>query len=166
MGTPKRKTTPVDVKALLLHEAGYRCANPACRTILTIEIHHLDQVSEGGPNAPENLVALCPNCHTLHHAGTLTLSSLRSWKFLLLALNEAFDRKLVDLVLALHKVKAVHVSGDGILQCSPGIASGLILVETRRHSDDYWVSLSDKGRRFVQAWEEGDQRAAVESIAP
>lgn len=166
MGTSNRKATPVDVKALVLHEAGYRCANPACRTILTIEIHHLDRVSEGGSNTPENLVALCPNCHALHHKGTITLSSLRSWKFLLLALNEAFDRKLVDLVLALHKIREVRVSGDGVLQCSPGIASGLINVETRRHSDDYWVSLSDKGRCFVHAWQQGDQRAAVKSIVP
>jgi len=166
MVTQKRKTTPVDVKTLVLHEAGYRCANPTCRTILTIEIHHLDRVAEGGSNAPDNLIALCPNCHNLHHAGTITLSSLRSWKLLLLALNEAFDRKLVDLLLALNKVNDVHVSGDGVLQCSPGIASGLILLERRRHSDDYWVSLSEKGRRFVQAWEKGDQRAAVESISP
>lgn len=166
MANSKRKQTPVDVKALVLHEAGYRCANPACRTILTIEIHHLDQVSDGGSNTPENLLALCPNCHSLHHAGTIPLQSLRAWKYLLLALNEAFDRKLVDLVLTLHKVKEIHVSGDGVFQCSPGIASDLIRLETRQHSDDYWVSLSEKGRRFVQAWEQGDQRAAVEAVAP
>lgn len=166
MSISRRKKPPVDVKSLILHEAGYRCANPACRTILTIEIHHLDQVSEGGGNEPENLIALCPNCHTLHHSGTITLTSLRAWKLLLLALNEAFDRKLVDMVLTLHKEKELHVSGDGVLQCSPGIASGLILLEKRRHSDDYWVSLTEKGHRFVQAWEEGDQRAAVEAITP
>jgi hypothetical protein len=162
----KRKPTPVDVKALVLHEAGYRCANPACHTILTIEIHHLDRVSDCGSNNPENLLALCPNCHSLHHAGTIPLPSLRAWKFLLLALNEAFDRKLVDLVLTLHKVKEVHVSGDGVLQCSPGIASGLIRIETRQHSDDYWASLSEKGHRFVQGWIQGDQRTAVETLSP
>lgn len=166
MATAKRKPTPVDVKVLVLHEAGYRCANPACRTILTIEIHHLDHVSDGGSNTPENLLALCPNCHSLHHAGTIPLSSLRAWKFLLLALNEAFDRKLVDVILTLKKVTEVHVSGDGVLQCSAGIASGLIRLETRQHSDDYWVSLTEKGHRFVQAWEQGDQHAAVEALAP
>jgi hypothetical protein len=149
MATSKRKPIPADIKALVLHEAGYRCANPTCRTILTIEIHHLDQVSAGGTNTPENLPALCPNCHSLHHAGTISLSSLRAWKFLLLALNEAFDRKLVDLILMLNRVNEVHVSRDGVLQCSAGIASGLIGLETRQHSDDYWVSLTEKGRGFV-----------------
>jgi hypothetical protein len=161
----KRKPTPVDVKALVLHEAGYRCANPTCRTILTIEIHHLDQVSVGGSNEPENLIALCPNCHTLHHAGAIPLASLRAWKHLLLALNEAFDRRLADLVLTLQKVKELHVSGDGVIHCSPGIAAGLIRLESRAHSDDYWVSLTKKGHRFVEAWERGDQDAAVGALA-
>lgn len=161
----KRKPTSVDIKALVLHEAGYRCANPTCRTIITIEIHHLEQVSDGGSNTPENLLALCPNCHALHHGGTIPVSSLRAWKFLLLALNEGFDRRLADLLLTLNKVDEVHVSGDGVLQCSPGIASGLIRLETRQHSDDYWVSLSERGHCFVQAWEQGNQRAAVEALA-
>lgn len=158
----KRKSLAIDVKTQALHEAGYRCSNPACRTILTIEIHHLDQVSEGGSNEVENLLALCPNCHTLHHNGGIPLSSLRAWKFLLLALNDAFDKRLADLLLALAKVKEVHVSGDGVLQCASGIASGLVKLQTKMHSDDYWVSLTEKGARFVEAWKRGDQNAAVD----
>jgi predicted HNH restriction endonuclease len=35
-----------------------------------IEVHHLRMISEGGSDIPENVVALCPNCHRkMHHAG-------------------------------------------------------------------------------------------------
>lgn len=94
--------------------------------VLTIEIHHLEQVADGGLNEPANLLPLCPNCHTLHHKGVIPIASLRAWKHLLLALNQAFDARLIDLLLSLKKLGRVWVSGDGVLQCSPGIASGLI----------------------------------------
>ena len=161
MPPSKRQSIATDTKALVLHECGYRCANPVCRTILTIEIHHLEQVSDGGNSEPQNLLPLCPNCHTLHHRGVITQTSLRAWKHLLLALNQAFDTKLVDLLLTLHKLKAIVVTGDGILQCAPGIAAGLIITRERQLSDDYWVSLSKRGLAFVEGWERGDQSAAI-----
>lgn len=34
-----------------------------------LEVHHLIPMSEGGPDTPDNVVALCPNCHrSLHYA--------------------------------------------------------------------------------------------------
>ena len=32
---------PLDVRRLVLHEAGYTCSTPACRYPLTLDIHHL-----------------------------------------------------------------------------------------------------------------------------
>jgi hypothetical protein len=129
--------------------------------VLTIEIHHLEQVSEGGTNEPSNLLPLCPNCHTLHHTGIIPIASLRTWKHLLLALNQAFDTRLIDLLLTLDKLVRVWVTGDGVLQCSPGIASGLIKVETKVAADNYVVSLTAKGQRFVSEWAAGNEQAAI-----
>ena len=103
----KRRSIPVDVQHLVLHEAGYKCANPVCRTILTLDIHHLVPVADDGGNAPDNLLALCPNCHALHHRAEIPADSIRAWKMLLLALNEAYDRRSVDLLLALDKCGAL-----------------------------------------------------------
>ena len=158
---PSRKTVPVDAKALVLHEGGYRCANPACRMVLTLDVHHLDQVSDGGANEPANLLALCPNCHALHHRGTIPVASLRAWKHLLLALNHAFDNRLVDLLLTLSQHERIWVSGDGVLRCAAGIASGLISVETRVNADNYFVCLTPKGRTFVAEWKAGNETAAI-----
>ncbi len=32
-----------------------------------LNIHHVHRVADGGGNSPQNLVILCPNCHSLAH---------------------------------------------------------------------------------------------------
>jgi hypothetical protein len=161
--SPTRKAIPISVRQLALHEAGYRCANPCCRTILTLDLHHLDYVSEGGKDISENLLALCPNCHELHHRGHIPTESLRAWKFTLLALNEAFDRRSVDMLLALAKMNHIGLSGDGILMCAPLIASDLvqhhILVSHAAglSGATYAISLTERGKAFLEAWKAGRQ---------
>ena len=34
-----------------------------------LEVHHLRRVADGGPDKPENVVAICPNCHREVHHG-------------------------------------------------------------------------------------------------
>ncbi|EMA38532.1 HNH endonuclease [Halobiforma nitratireducens] len=34
-----------------------------------LEVHHLTRRSDGGPDAPANVIALCPNCHRRVHEG-------------------------------------------------------------------------------------------------
>lgn len=155
-----RKSIPVDVRSRVLHEAGFKCANPVCRTILTYEIHHLDRVTDGGSNNADNLIALCPNCHTLHHMGVIPLASLRAWKMILLSVNEAYDRKSVDILLALDKVEMLYLSGDGLLECAPLVAGGLLQIgEPYRRTYD--VQLSSRGKRMIEAWRKGDQQGVV-----
>jgi hypothetical protein len=108
------------------------------------------------------------------------MESLRAWKLLLLALNEAFDRKAIDTLLALDILKGLMVSGDGLLSCASLLASKLLDIEekTERVETDgsgffgpaieienrvkhYWITLSPKGRLFVNAWKQGDQSAAI-----
>ena len=175
LGTEARKV-PLDVKRLVLHESGYKCSNPACRYPLTLEVHHLYYVSEGGGDSAENLLPLCPNCHTEHHHGHIPAESLRAWKMLLLALNEAFDRRAIDLLLTLAKMKdqtITNVTGDGLPAYSALVASGLVAsfpaLQTTggwdgnvRWQELYKASLTDKGKLFVEGWKKGDQRAAIE----
>ncbi len=159
-----RKTLPVETKLHVLHEAGYKCANPVCRTILTLDIHHVIAVSGGGGNTPDNLLALCPNCHALHHKGVIPEDSIRAWKMLLLAVNNAFDRRSVDLLLMLDVTGMVYVSGEGVLDCASLIAAGLVSKGQYNVAGlipSYSVSLSERGTEFVAAWKRGDQSSAV-----
>lgn len=34
-----------------------------------LEVHHLNRLSDGGPDDPDNVIALCPNCHRRVHHG-------------------------------------------------------------------------------------------------
>lgn len=34
-----------------------------------LEVHHMTRISDGGPDDPENVIALCPNCHRRVHEG-------------------------------------------------------------------------------------------------
>lgn len=177
----RRKALKPATRIHILHECGYKCSNPACRMVLTLDVHHIEYVSEGGGDSEENLLALCPNCHALHHIGHIPRESLRAWKFLLLALNEGFDRRAVDTLLALDMLDGVMVSGDGLLSCASLLASGLLKVDEKTEIvetsgsffgpattkedrvTNYWVVLSAKGRVFVDAWKRGDQSAAVQA---
>lgn len=171
-GTEARNVKP-SVRMQALHEAGFKCANPRCRYPITLEVHHLHYVSEGGSNDPSNLLPLCPNCHQEHHAGSIPTDSLRAWKFLLLAVNEAFDRRSVDILLAIHRLKAItRLSGDGVLQLAPLVSSSLVNVReyaeqynagTRRPAfrQQYLAELTEKGKQFVEGWLAGDQDKAI-----
>lgn len=160
-----RKKIPIDVITKVVHEAGYRCANPACRTIITIDIHHIEYVSAGGSNEPDNLLPLCPTCHALHHKHFISNESIRTWKMLLLSLNHAFDRQAVDILLLLATQPHLDVNGEGVLQCAGLIASGLVLTDVRQVSQTRYVALTPKGQQFVEAWKAGNQRLAIASDA-
>ena len=52
-----RTAIPESIKREVLTEAGFRCAVPTCRTILAIDLHHIIEVSDNGPNEAYNLLA-------------------------------------------------------------------------------------------------------------
>lgn len=163
---PARKPLPVDIVSLVLHEAGYRCANPVCRTIITLDIHHIVRVADGGPGTPDNLLPICPNCHSLHHKDIIPASSIRAWKMLLLSLNHAFDQRAIDILLTLSTMKRLDVQGEGVLQCAGLIASGLVMTDVASVSATRFLKLTDKGRHFVQAWKDGKQDEAIAAASP
>jgi len=171
----RRQPIPLETRQQVLHEAGYRCGNPGCRTILTLDVHHLDHVVDGGSIEPSNLLALCPNCHSLHHKGHIPRKSIRAWKMLILSLNEGLDRRALDILLALEKVDHLMVSGEGVLYCASLIAADLVKIDTdskgglfsrERYAEEYWVELSEKGRSVVLAWKRGDQKGVVNPGKP
>ena len=63
-----------NVKAYVLSRDGYRCpcGKKGCSTKL--EVHHIKYRSQGGSDAPDNLIALCSKHHKALHDGKLTLN--------------------------------------------------------------------------------------------
>jgi hypothetical protein len=176
-GKPKahRKPISAQVARQVLIEAGYRCGVPTCRTILAIDLHHLVEVSEEGPNEPANLLALCPTCHALYHSGTMPREALYTYKLVLVSLSAAFDQATIDLMLFLDKVNdEPHflVGADTLVQFARLIGSDLATCEWQQVAIDrvyyqkFHVSLSPKGRRLIEAWRSGNRLAVTEALSP
>ena len=172
-----RKSLSQTVRELVLMEAGYKCANPTCRHILTLELHHIVWIRDDGTNDPDNLLALCPNCHSLHTSGHIPERAIHTWKQLLVSLNST-SRITADLLLVLYDEERrvdraedaskvappFRFTGDG-LPALAGLITAELLTISKRYSGvayfgasmpSFEVRLTDKGRRFVQAWLEGD----------
>lgn len=170
MGT-RHKKIPLDIKQHVLHESGFFCANPSCRQILTLDIHHLQSVAEDGSNDPQNLIALCPNCHAAHHKSIIPLKSIRAWKMLAISLNEGLGRRAIDILLALNKAGPLMIDGEGALHAASLIASDLVRFSVNTDRGGPWASqaglpaykleLTEKGRIVVEAWKEGDQERVI-----
>lgn len=180
-GVQRRIRVLARVRDEVLREAGYMCGNPPCRHILTLELDHMVWVMAGGGNDANNLIELCPNCHSLHTRGHIPASATRHWKGILVALNQALSREEMALLLYLHKIPGdcVWLSGDGLIKFASLIAAGLVVFDScysegkgRRGFIDlpetppgsaHHVYLSEKGKGMVDAWLTGDERAADET---
>lgn len=172
-----RKAIPPSVRDEVLQETGYMCGNPTCRHILTLELHHIVWVKEGGSNDASNLIALCPNCHSLHTHGHIPASAIRHWKGILHALNHAFSRESMDLLLLLKTKDAqkMWLSGDGVLRFAGLIAAGLVefgeqvwmnqlSIPGPAPASSHKLKLSRRGEALVDAWLAGDEAAYVRSL--
>ena len=155
----------------MLTEAGYRCAVPTCREILALDLHHLYQVSEGGGNDPENLIALCPTCHAMYHRGNISSDAIYAYKSTLVALSRAFDLDAVDRLLFLNGCRKgfLVVSGDGLLHFGRLIAAGLASMDQKANNNGqivtYAVNISHKGRQIIEAWKSGDRERLKQTLA-
>ncbi|MBX3396726.1 MAG: HNH endonuclease [Phycisphaerae bacterium] len=81
---PERRRTrpPRQVEKRVYQEAGSRCAYCPEATVASLQIHHID----GDPlnHVFENLLLVCANCHTKITAGTISATTVRDRKRLLM----------------------------------------------------------------------------------
>ena len=155
----ERKRIPLKTMTIVLTEAGYRCAVPTCRGILALDIHHIWEVAGGGGNEPSNLIALCPTCHALYHRGIISADLIYVYKAMLVAIGRAFDVDAVDRLLFLTKcpTESLTLSGDGLLYFARLIAAGLVTFRPKANEFYHIVSISEKGKQLVDAWQLGDR---------
>lgn len=151
-----RTAIPESIKREVLTEAGFRCAVPTCRTILAIDLHHIIEVSDNGPNEAYNLLAICPTCHALHYRGTIPQDSIKVWKGMLVTLTGAFDKATIDDLIFLFKTPrhVLMLSGDGVLKFSKLIAANLAHYNIHMQNGpliNHEVWLSERGHLLVDA---------------
>jgi len=167
----ERKKLPTQVQQAVLIESGYRCAVPTCRGILAIDLHHIVEVSEDGGDDVGNLLALCPTCHALYHRKVISRDAIYAWKGVVVALNQAFDRDAIDLLLFLgtaNTIAQLRVDGTGVLRFARLIAAGLVGFVLAIQNGPlllYQVGFTPKGLAFVNAWKKGDRAAVADALA-
>lgn len=141
------------------------CGNPVCRRVLTLELHHIAWVKDGGGNEPSNLLPLCANCHSLHTMGHIPIAAIRHWKGMLIALSNAFDREGMDLLLyvaATDTGGGMWYTADGVARFARLIAAGLLKFDTMPTSDwpagtRHILRLTERGQQLLDAWRSGDE---------
>ena len=95
---------PAELKRRVLCEAGHRCAIHTCRQMIKVEIHHIIPWSKCKEHKYENLIALCPNCHTLADSGDIDRKSLKIYKANLRYAHDRFSQLEVDLLFQLYEI--------------------------------------------------------------
>lgn len=75
----ERQAIPAEIRRKVLVEAGHRCAIPHC-TFTEIDVHHIVPWEICQEHSPENLIALCPNCHRRAHKGEIDRKALILYK--------------------------------------------------------------------------------------
>lgn len=81
-----RPPIPRPLERQVLVEAGHRCAIPVCRQT-PVEIAHIIPWAQVRDHAFENLIALCPTCHTRYDKGDIDRLSMLHYKANLTIVN-------------------------------------------------------------------------------
>ena len=133
-----RPAIPKELERRILIEAGHRCAIPTCRHIETV-IHHIIPWEKCRKHEYENLIALCPNCHSRADRGEIDKKSLRIYKANLCYTHDKFSQFEVDVLFELYNAPA----NKGIL-----FPSYLMLLIKRMLDSGYVEGLEDKSPTY------------------
>lgn len=110
-----RDAIPADIKRSVLVEAGHRCAIPTCRNTTT-EIAHIRPWAETKDHAFENLIALCPNCHTRYDKGEMDRKAMQMYKHNLGIMTHRYcetERRLFEMLgRTRERVFVLGLAGD------------------------------------------------------
>ena len=151
-----RPAIPTELKRRILVEAGHRCAIPTCR-FPTTEIAHIIPWAKVQEHAYENLLALCPNCHTRADRGEIDHESLKIYKRILQRLTDRYDRFELNVLNELRQDRYVVMAGnmqlliknlldDEIVITLPG---GVIIEGI---PSNVVIGLTEKGKQFISEW--------------
>lgn len=162
-----RPAIPAELKRRVLMEAGHRCAIPTCRTV-PVELAHIEPYSEVRGHSFENLIALCPTCHTRYDSGGIDRLSMKGYKANLGLVSGRYgeiERRLLDnfandpyaigmRLPAGWDLALWYLVKDGIIAKKPDdvVIDGLTAL--------YFYEITPAGREFIKRW------VAAEPVSP
>ncbi len=155
--TSGRPHLPTDLERRVLIEAGHRCAIPTCRHMDTV-IHHIIPFHQSQKHEYENLIALCPNCHSRADRGEIDRKSLRFYKYKLRDTYDKYSQFEVDFLFELYSIDdtlwpdwlmllITRLLDDGLVEQAKTKENGIITQAMQSGSGG--VALDDKGNAWI-----------------
>ena len=156
-----RPAIPQQLRRDVLIEAGHRCAIPTCRQT-PIEIAHIVPWEEVKEHTFDNLMVLCPTCHTRFDKGEIDRKAMQQYKANLSVLTGRYgdmeQRVLRLFVQDPHAIQIILPGGldillmylldDGLLT-DMGNAGSVTIAGVPSLK---LYRLTDKGREFINKW--------------
>ena len=71
--TRVKPTVPAAIRRKVFHRDRFACVVPGCRSTRFLDLHHLEQLANGGDHSMSNCCVLCFGCHQRHHEGRLLI---------------------------------------------------------------------------------------------
>ncbi|WP_416962978.1 HNH endonuclease [Streptomyces sp. Agncl-13] len=161
-----RPDIPTALKRAVLVEAGHRCAIPTCRQT-PVELAHITPWSKVNEHTFDNLIALCPTCHTRFDRGEMDRKSMLQYKQNLEVLNGRYtdvERQILKLYArefsSIGRNSPVALSMLNELFGAPGVGRTFAFEDMAIHYGMMWLvsNLIDDGivEVLVKEWEAND----------
>ncbi len=159
----KRPAIPTKLKRSILIEAGHRCAIPTCRQT-PVELAHIIPWSTVKEHTYENLIALCPICHTRFDRGDIDKISIQQYKANLALVNDRYNNFEIRILENFHHNPSetdVKLPGGMGLMVSYLIKDGLlsktseVAIYFNGVPSHEVYSITDLGREFIEKWVSG-----------
>jgi hypothetical protein len=128
-----REHIPATVTRAVLVEAGHRCAIPTCRQI-PVEIAHIVPYAKTKNNSFENLIALCPTCHTRYDGGQIDRQSMRQYKANLSIVSSRYsdlERRVIEFFVDNPQQETIFLPGGLHLLLGYLVKDGLLEVKAK-----------------------------------
>jgi hypothetical protein len=163
---------PADIQRQVLLESGHACAIPTCQFPAT-EFAHIEPYHIVKKHDPTNIIALCPNHHTLcDQKRVIDRKALRAYKLKLQFLNKRYTRyelRILSLlgqkpyVLAAGEIEVLGLLKDGLIENAHTFETQSLVVNEgdREVYRDVFVQafaagLTAKGKVLLDTWRSED----------
>jgi hypothetical protein len=160
MPMPKRPSIPAELERQVLLEAGHRCAIHTCHQVPVV-VAHIIPWATCKTHAFDNLIALCPTCHSRCDRGEIDRKSMYAYKRRLLS---SFGGLTLYELRILRRMKEIKTSEFWILDDLELLIGGLLergylisggqsrTIGSADASARLLYLLTENGRRFMDVY--------------
>lgn len=151
-----RPVIPKQIQREVLIESGHRCAIPTCRQTTT-EIAHIIPWSKIKKHEFDNLIALCPNCHSRFDKGEIDGISMIQYKLNLSIINSRYgdlEQRVLRHFSCVPQPENIYIPKSLDILLMYILQDGLIEKdEFNSVMGDYDIyELTEKGKAFILKW--------------